>query len=125
MNQATLLAPALPAPATLLPLLLPAAALMVGGFLALGYCVRKLAGRLAWQEQKIEQLENRLRAAPPGPPSRPRSTAGEGSKDRYKVLYLNSLGYSTPEIAKEAGLRAAEVNFILKVDAQAATARSL
>jgi hypothetical protein len=35
------------------------------------------------------------------------------------------LGYSTPEIAKEAGLRAAEVNFILKVDAQAATARSL
>ena len=125
MDQATLLAPALPAPATMLSLLLAAATLTAGGFLALGYWIRKLAGRLASQEQKIEQLENRLRAAPTESPSRPRNTAGEGSKDRYKVLYLNSLGYSTPEIAKEAGLRAAEVNFILRVDAQVATARSL
>jgi hypothetical protein len=109
----------------MLSLLLAAATLTAGGFLALGCWVRKVAGRLASQEQKIERLENRLHAAPAEPPSRPRSTAGEGSKSRYKVLYLNSLGYSAPEIAEEAGLRTAEVNFILTVDAQAATAKSL
>jgi hypothetical protein len=124
MDQATLVASALPAQATMLPLLLAAATLTAGGFLALGYWVRKLCARLASQEQKIEQLEKRLPALPESP-GQPRTAAGEGSKDRYKVLYLNSLGYSAPEIAKETSLRAAEVNFILRVDAQAATVQSL
>jgi hypothetical protein len=123
MDQATLLASPMPAHTPLLPLLLAAATL--AGFLALGYWVRKVAGRLAWQEQRIEQFEKRLRRPLPQTPAQPRAATGEGSKYRYKVLYLNSLGYSTPQIAEEAGLRAAEVNFILKVDAQAATARSL
>jgi hypothetical protein len=125
MDQATLLAPAMPAEAAMLPLLLATATLTAGGFLALGCWVRKLAGRLASQEQEIEQLEKRIRPALPEPPGQPRPATGEGSKNRYKVLYLNSLGYSAPEIAKETRLRAAEVNFILKVDAQAATAKGL
>jgi hypothetical protein len=99
--------------------------LAAGGLLALGYWIRKLAGKLASQQQKIEQLENRLRTTVPEQPGQRQASVGEGSKERYKVLYLNSLGYSAPEIAKEARLRVAEVNFILRVDAQAATAKSL
>ena len=125
MDQATLLAPATPAHASMLPLLLAAAIVTVGSLLALGSWVRKLGTKLASQEQKIQQLENRLRPALPEAPSQPRTATGEKSRERYKVLYLNSLGYSTPEIAKETRLRAAEVNFILRVDAQAATVKSL
>jgi hypothetical protein len=125
MDQATEFVPSLPAGAMMLPLLLGIAMLAAGGLLALGYWIRKLAGKLASQQQRIEQLENRLRTIVPEQPGQRQASIGEGSKERYKVLYLNSLGYSAPEIAKEARLRVAEVNFILRVDAQAATAKSL
>jgi hypothetical protein len=125
MDQTAPFVPSLPADAMMLPLLLGIAMLTVGGFLALGYWIRKLGGRLASQQRKIEQLENRLPTTFPELPGQRQANVGEGSKERYKVLYLNSLGYSAPEIAKEARLRVAEVNFILRVDAQAATAKSL
>ncbi|MCI0628808.1 MAG: hypothetical protein L0387_45385 [Acidobacteria bacterium] len=125
MDQTTEFVPSLPAGAMMLPLLLGIAMLAAGGLLALGYWIRKLAGKLASQQQKVEQLENRLRTTVPEQPGQWQASVGKGSKERYKVLYLNSLGYSAPEIAKEARLRVAEVNFILRVDAQAATAKSL
>ena len=125
MDQTTLFVPNMPAQALLLPLLLGTATLAVAGLWGLGHWIYKLNGKLAAHQEKIEQLEKRPEAPLPGPSGRPQASLSEGSKERYKVLYLNNLGYSIPEIAKEARLRVAEVNFILRVDARAATAKSL
>ncbi len=125
MDQNALIAPGLPAQALMLPLILTVAALAAAAFLGFGYWIHNLSVRLASQQQKIEQLENQVRPPLPETPGGRQPSSPDASKERYKVLYLNSLGYSAPEIAQEARLRVAEVNFILRADARTAAPSGL
>jgi hypothetical protein len=99
---------------------LPYLALLIGViaclllYLGLGQQLQKLRRGLLAQKRRIESLEQRLGLAedaeehPAATPS-PRDT-------RQKVLQLHSLGRSSEEIARQAGIREAEVDFVLRVN---------
>jgi hypothetical protein len=98
------------------------------------YQVQKLRCTLAFYRQRVEGLEGQLSAALGGKalPWRAETPAagavagaaeareavvrgGTPQATQRKVLHLHGLGLSSVEIAREAGIREAEVNFVLKV----------
>lgn len=95
------------------------------------YQVQKLRCTLAFYRQRVEGLEGQLSAAlggkaQPWRAETPEARAGAGAGEsvvrggtpqatQRKVLHLHGLGLSSVEIAREAGIREAEVNFVLKV----------
>jgi DNA-binding NarL/FixJ family response regulator len=92
-------------------------------YLGLGYQVQTLRRALLRQKRRVERLEQQL-AAPAG--STADSTADGGEREnasgdpapataRQKVLQLHGLGRSSEEIARQAGMREAEVDFVLRV----------
>lgn len=82
-------------------------------YLGVGHQIQKLRYAVALHKQRVESLENQvLMLGGAGPERRP-GPAPDSMKQR--VLQLHSLGRSAKEIAEEAGIREAEVDFVLKV----------
>jgi len=82
-------------------------------YLGLGNQLQKLRYALVIQKQRVEKLEHRL-AMPWGGVERQEGPAPEAT--RQKVLQLHGLGRSNEEIAQQAGMREAEVDFVLRVN---------
>ncbi len=84
-------------------------------YLGLGHEIQRLRGALRMQRQRVEKLERRLsKVLGDGE----EETAAEGPAPqaaRQKVLQLHGLGRSSEEIARQAGMREAEVDFLLRV----------
>jgi DNA-binding NarL/FixJ family response regulator len=98
------------------------------------YQVQKLRCSVVFYKQRVEGLEERLSAALGNPVSRQAaaSRAVETSRapepetptpeaTQQKVLHLHGLGRSREEIARQAGIREAEVDFVLKVSEHVGT----
>jgi len=82
-------------------------------YLGLGQQLQKLRNGLLIQKRRVESLEQRL-LAPWGGGERREDLQPEDT--RQKVLQLHSLGRSSDEIARQAGIREAEVDFVLRVN---------
>ena len=108
--------------AALGPLLLAVFALAAALFSAAGWQLRKLRQTVAGQQRRIEELEARMGASTQPSFRQPSDAVGPAADSRYKVLYLHNLSRSSQQIAEEAGMRAAEVDFILRVNQQAGLA---
>jgi hypothetical protein len=80
-------------------------------YLGLGQQIQKLRRALLLQRQRVESLEQQFVM----PNSEPRGAPAPAAT-RQKVLQLHSLGRSSEEIAREAGIREAEVDFLLRVN---------
>jgi DNA-binding NarL/FixJ family response regulator len=88
-------------------------------YLGLGHQMQKLRAALLAQRRRVESLEKELGMAgvgteqrDGGKQSRP---AAAPDTTRQKVIQLHSQGRSSGEIAEQAGLREAEVDFLLRV----------
>jgi hypothetical protein len=89
------------------------------------YQVQKLRCSLVFYRQRVEGLEGQLsalggkalpwRAEPAAVGERPSAIAATPDDTQRKVLHLHGLGRSKGEIARAAGIREAEVDFVLKV----------
>ena len=94
------------------------------------YQVQKLRSTVVFYKQRLDGLEIRLSAALEGSSlaGRPETYQGQGKGTptseaiQRKVLHLHSLGRSSEEIARQAGIREAEVDFVLKVSEHVETA---
>jgi hypothetical protein len=82
-------------------------------YLGLGHQLQKLRNALVLQKRRVESLEQRL-LMPWGGGERRQGPEPEAT--RQKVLQMHSLGRSSEEIAQQAGIREAEVDFVLRVN---------
>ena len=81
-------------------------------YLGLGQQLQKMRRALLAQKRRVESLERRLG----GTEHTEEAVEQPQAEDtRQKVLQLHSLGRSSEEIARQAGLREAEVDFVLRV----------
>jgi DNA-binding NarL/FixJ family response regulator len=80
-------------------------------YLGLGHQLQKLRRALRLQMRRVDSLERQLAT----PEQSERETA-EPAATRQKVLQLHGLGRSSEEIARQAGLREADVDFVLRVN---------
>jgi hypothetical protein len=82
-------------------------------YLGMGHQLQRLRYALVLQRQRVEKLELRLSLTTGGGE---REEASAPDATRQKVLQLHGLGRSNDEIAQQAGLREAEVDFLLRVN---------
>lgn len=87
------------------------------------YQVQRLRCSVVFYRQRVDGLEGQLSAVlgkkPPESVASAEIEAAETESSQgtqSKVLQLHSLGRSNGEIAREAGIREAEVDFVLKVN---------
>ena len=83
------------------------------------YQVQKLRCSLVFHRQRVENLESQLSVllggkALPAQDEEPGRPTPDATRD--KVLHLHGLGRTREEIARQAGIREAEVDFVLKVN---------
>ena len=85
-------------------------------YLGLGHQLQKLRRALLRQKHRVEKLEQ-LATAAGGAEGEQGAGPQEPALDtaRQKVLQLHGLGRSSGEIARQAGIREAEVDFLLRV----------
>jgi hypothetical protein len=80
-------------------------------YLGLGHQLQKLRRALGLQRRRIDSLERQLTTPEGG-----ERESSEPEATRRKVLQLHGLGRSSEEIARQAGLREADVDFVLRVN---------
>lgn len=117
---------------------LPYVSLLVGVvaslmlYVVILYQVQQLRCSLVLYKQRVEGLENQLSAVggkkisesaetPDSTTASEDSAPPRSQATQHKVLQLHNLGRSNGEIAREAGIREAEVDFVLKVSQHLST----
>jgi hypothetical protein len=83
-------------------------------YLGMGHQIQRLRYAMALHRQRVESLENQLLMLWGGGAEARGGLTTDSTKQR--VLHLHGLGRSSKEIAQEAGIREAEVDFVLKVN---------
>lgn len=80
-------------------------------YLGLGHQLQKVRRALRLQMRRVASLEAQLAMPEAG-----ERESSEPAATRQKVLQLHGLGRSSEEIARQAGLREADVDFVLRVN---------